>query len=52
MNNYIRFIKSFPKSYRLAKKCKGANCMTAFEFHIWRWYIMEIRDKYDSINKQ
>jgi len=45
MKQYLLFMTSFPKSYRLAKKCKGERCLTVLEFHIWRWYVLEVRDK-------
>lgn len=44
MKYIIKFIMSFGKSYRLARQCKGDKCLTPFQFHIWRWYKLEIED--------
>lgn len=45
MKTLIKFITSFPKSYRLAKQCKGKYCLTPLEFHIWRWNKMWVEPK-------
>lgn len=45
VKQYLLFIKSFPKSYKIAKQCKGDKCLNAFETHIWRWYKLEIEPK-------
>jgi len=45
MKEIIKFLRAMPKSYSMAKRCKGERCLNVFETNIWRFYKMEIEPK-------
>jgi len=46
MKEWLTFFKNYPKSVSEARKCKGENCLTPLEFHIWRFWKFYIKPKY------
>lgn len=45
LKQILIFFYAIPKSIRLADQCKGNKCFNWYEFHIWRMYQLQIKDK-------
>jgi len=40
-----RLLFDFKKTIRMTKECKGNKCLGVFDFHLWRYYKIEIEPK-------